>query len=230
MPESLPVNHHNERSSGGDAAPFQALRRFATREREQVRGPAEHCELCSEVIPSQHRHLLELASRRIMCACQACSLLFGDEGAGGGKYRLIPRRYLALPDFRMSDEQWESLMIPVNMVYFFHNTATKRVMAFYPSPAGAMESLLDLQSWEDLALANPILRDLQPDVEALLINRVRGARECFIVPIDTCYELVGLIRLSWRGLSGGDEVWQAIEKFFADLKAKSQTVKGEVDA
>lgn len=211
------------------AAPIGALRRF-TREREQTRAPVEHCDLCSEVIPSDHHHLLELSSRTVICACHACSVLFGDPGAGGGKYRLVPRRYLALPDFHMTDEQWDELMIPVNMVYIFHSTVAKRVVAFYPSPAGAMESLLSLESWEVLVSSNPILNDLEPDVEALLINRVRDTREYYIVPIDACYRLVGLIRVSWKGLSGGEEVWKAIAEFFADLRAKSQPVRGEPDA
>jgi len=124
----------------------------------------------------------------------------------------------------MTDEQWDDLMIPVNMVYIFCSKGdgerspseagvamragkANRIMAFYPSPAGAMESLLSLEGWDELVSSNPILNHLEPDVEALLINRVqnRGGdnyREHFIVPIDTCYELVGLIRLKWKGLSG----------------------------
>jgi hypothetical protein len=211
------------------AAPLGALRRF-TREREQARAPVEHCELCSEMIPADHHHLLDLSSHTVICACHACAVLFGDAGAGGGKYQLVPRRYLALPDFRMSDEQWDELMIPVNMVYVFHSTIANRVMAFYPSPAGAMESLLGLESWEALINSNPILNGLEPDVEALLINRVRETREYYIVPIDACYRLVGLIRVSWKGLSGGEEAWKAIAEFFADLRAKSRPVRGEPDA
>jgi hypothetical protein len=222
MPGSTPVNDQDQRFSGS-AAPLQSLRRF-TREREPARPPAEHCEMCSEPIPAEHRHLLELSAHTVLCACKACSLLFSDKGSGAGKYRLIPRRYLALTNFQMTDEQWDELMIPVNMVYMFHDSAVGHVMAFYPSPAGATESLLDLQNWEDLLTRNPVLNDLEPDVEALLVNRVRNTREQFIVPIDACYKLVGLIRLSWKGLSGGEEVWQAIEAYFTDLRAKAQPV------
>src|SRR5579884_324278 len=221
MPASNAHNNGRERSrpAPAQAAPLESLRQFMQK-REQPRRPLEHCELCNEVIPEQHRHLLEPGRREVICACQACSLLFSKRGAAGGKYLLIPDRYLALTDFQMSDEQWESLAIPVNMVYIFRTA--KRTMAFYPGPAGATESLLELASWEELVNNNPILREMEPDVEALLINRVRSGREYYIVPIDACYQLVGLIRLSWRGLSGGEEVWKAIGAFFADIKAKAQ--------
>ena len=57
-------------------------------------------------------------------------------------------------------------------------------------------------------------------MEALLINRVGPAREYFLAPIDECYRLVGLIRLHWRGLSGGAEVWKEIQSFFTGLKSR----------
>jgi hypothetical protein len=202
------------------AAPIGALSRFA-RKQEAGRLAVEHCELCNAPIPAQHRHLLEVPSRTVVCACTACSLLFGGDGARSGKYRLIPTRYLALLDFHMADEQWDELMIPVNMVYIFYSSVAKRVMAFYPSPAGAMESLLNLESWQTLVDNNPVLNELEPDVEALLINRLRDAREYYIVPIDACYQLVGLIRSHWRGLSGGEAVWNAITDFFRDIRTRT---------
>ena len=209
------------------AAPLQALRRFAQK-REPSRLPVEHCELCSEVIPEDHRHLLELNNHVIICACHACAVLFHEQNARGGTYRLIPRHYVSLPDFQMTDEQWDELMIPVNMVYVFRDSKENHVRAFYPSPAGATESLLALESWEKLVTNNPILHALEPDVEALLINRVQDAHEYYIVPIDACYQLVGLIRLSWKGLSGGEKAWNAIAEFFGEIKSKSQPVNGEI--
>lgn len=217
----------NDRS----AAPVGSLRRF-TRRREQARAPVavEHCELCREVITTEHRHLLDLAHHSLLCACQACSLLFSDEGAGAGKYRLIPQRYLLLEKFQMTDQQWDEFMLPVHMVFIFRSSGPKPVMAFYPGPAGATESLLDLQGWEVLLNDNPVLRHLEPDVEALLINRVQTVREHYIVPIDACYQLVGLLRTSWKGLSGGVEARDAINGFFADIRAKSRLVRGDQDA
>jgi hypothetical protein len=225
MSASFLAGDRGERSG----APIEALRRFARpREPERVPQNVEHCELCSEAIPADHRHLLDLSKRSLLCACQACSLLFTEEGTGGLRYRLVPRRYLALLDFQMTDWQWDELRIPVNMAFLFPSTEAKQVMAFYPSPAGATESLLDLEGWEELVSSNPLLRGLEPDVEALLINRVKDAREHYIVPIDTCYELVGLIRTSWRGLSGGEEAHQAIAAFFQNVRAKAQPVKSQV--
>lgn len=186
--------------------------------------------MCSEPLSAEHRHLLDLSRHMVMCACAACALLFAPRGAAEGKYRLIPRRWLALQDFQMTDEQWDELMLPVNMAYIFRSGEAGRARAFYPSPAGAMESLLTLENWDELVRANPLLNDLEPDVEALLINRVERAREYFVVPIDVCYRLVGLLRVSWRGLSGGNEVWEAIAAFFADLRARAVPASREGEA
>ena len=60
----------------------------------------------------------------------------------------------------------------------------------------------------------------------LFRSPVRGQRDHFIVPIDECYRLVGIIRLHWRGLSGGREVWGEIDSFFAGLKARARVVGG----
>jgi hypothetical protein len=207
---------------------FSSLRRFAKEESEKAAEAArERCELCGEPIPPEHRHLLNVSTRELMCACRPCSILFDREAASEGKYRLVPDRHLFLEDFEMSDVQWESLRVPVDMAFFFYSTPAERVVAFYPSPMGPTESLLKLSAWEDLERSNPVLNEMERDVEALLVNRVRGAKENFLVPIDECYSLVGLIRMRWRGLSGGREVWEEIERFFAELRERSKTVARE---
>lgn len=210
---------------------FSSLRRFAQEESEKAEAEAvreqaaqESCELCSEPIPPEHRHLLNVSTREIMCACRACSILFYEEAASEGRYRLIPDRRLFLEDFEMSDAQWESLRIPVDMAFFFYSAPAERVVAFYPSPMGPTESLLKLGAWEELETHNPVLKGMERDVEALLVNRARGAREHFLVPMDKCYSLVGLIRMHWRGFSGGQEVWEEIQRFFEELRNRSKTV------
>ena len=185
---------------------------------------AEHCDLCGLEIPVEHRHMLDLGSRELMCACRACSILFDSKAAGAGHYRLIPQRRLRLDDFVLDDLMWEELRLPVDMAFFFRDTAAERVSAFYPSPMGPTESLLTFDAWQALEAANPVLEELEPDVEALLVNRARGARRQWLVPIDECYALVGLIRTRWRGFTGGKEVWLGIEEYFDRLDRRSRPV------
>jgi hypothetical protein len=179
----------------------------------------ERCDLCGEPIPERHRHLLDLSTRELMCACQACRLLFERPAAGGAgaHYRLVPDRRLMLADFVIDDAAWERLRIPVDMAFFFRSSEAGRVLAFYPGPMGATESQLELGAWEEIARANPVLGSMEPDVEALLVNRARGARMYFLVPIEDCYRLAGLIRTRWRGLTGGEEVWKEIDGFFEEV-------------
>jgi hypothetical protein len=198
------------------------LRRLAQRSTEARVEAQERCELCSEPIPAEHRHLLDLDTQQLMCACRACTILFNRDAAGGGHYRLAPDRRLHIGDFRLADPEWESLHIPVDMAFFFRSTPAERVVAFYPSPMGATESLLPLETWRGIEEANPVLRQMEPDVEALLVNRARGAREYRLVPIDECYALVGLIRTRWRGLTGGKEVWEEIARFLEALDRRSR--------
>ena len=191
-----------------------ALQRFVRKPREQ----AEVCELCAEPLPPMHQHLLELDKRRVTCACDPCAILFG--GNARQRYRRIPRDTRRLHDFRMDDQEWESLLIPINLAFFVHNSAAGRVIAQYPSPGGAMESSLDLEYWNAIVARNPVLSKFEPDVEALLVNRL-SSPQYYRAPIDQCFRLVGIIRTHWRGLSGGQEVWKEIDRFFAELAQAS---------
>jgi hypothetical protein len=185
----------------------------------------EHCELCGEPIAPEHRHLLDLETRELMCACQACKILFDRGAAGGGHYRLVPDRRLRLEDLELDDALWDGLRVPVDMAFFFHSSRAGRVLAFYPSPMGPTESQLTLSAWEELVARNPVLGTMAPDVEALLVDRVGGARRHWLVGVDECYALVGLIRTRWRGLSGGTEVWGAITEFFEALDRRSRPAR-----
>jgi hypothetical protein len=211
---------------------FGTLRQFTRMRRSSTRA-TEFCELCSAGLAHEHPHLVELASRQILCACDACAMLF--DGMERAKFKRVARRAQFLPDFEMSDGQWEGLLIPISMAFFFHSSVEGRVVALYPSPAGAVECLLPLDAWHEIVENNQAVPALQPDIEALLVNRVGHARgmagaEYYIAPIDECYKLVGLIRANWKGLSGGMEVWTEIARFFADLKSRADLVSRGVHA
>jgi hypothetical protein len=182
--------------------------------------PEEACDLCAAPLDPEHRHLVDISARRLLCVCRACKILFDRGGAGGGNLRLVPERRRALEDFRLDEASWAALRIPVDMAFFFHSTPAERVVALYPSPMGATESLLELDAWERIEADNPVLAEIEPDVEALLVSRARGMREHWLVPVNDCYQLVGVIRTRWRGLSGGSEVWEDIDRFFDDLRSK----------
>jgi hypothetical protein len=180
--------------------------------------------MCNVPLSQAHQHLLEPVNRKLTCACEACAILF--TGGSEARYRRVPRRVSYLSDFRLTDTKWDRLMMPINMAFFFRNTPQGRIVALYPSPAGATESLLPLDAWDEIEADNPVLREMEPDVEALLVNRIGSSRgfsraEYFLAPIDECYRLVGVIRSRWQGLSGGTEVWREIGLFFNEMKARA---------
>jgi hypothetical protein len=213
---SLPLVADRPAPVNGGQRP--ALPAFTTRHLEAE--PDERCELCGRGLAPDHEHLLEPAARRLLCSCEACALLFG--GQQDQRYRRVPRDVEYLADFRLTDKQWQSFLIPINLAFFSYQSTAGRVVALYPSPAGATESLLELETWQALVEDNPVLRSLQPDVEALLVNRTQGACDHYRVSIAECYKFVGLIRSRWRGLSGGEEVWEAVGRFFQSLKERSR--------
>jgi hypothetical protein len=182
----------------------------------------QRCEMCAEPIGDQHQHVVDLVGRGLMCTCRPCYLLFTAEDAEL-RYRAVPDRYLALTDFALFAGQWDELEIPVGLAFFFRNSEQGRTVAFYPGPAGATESELPLGAWDRIVDANPVLGSLAPDVEALIVrmpDRSGGAAEAHLVPIDRCYELVGLLRTAWRGFDGGQEARAVLGAFFADLAAR----------
>jgi hypothetical protein len=168
---------------------MSALMRLAQRTTVEREAALEHCELCGAPIAADHRHVLEVATRDVKCACRPCGLLFER----ADRIKLIPAgvRRVAPVD----------LGVPVEMAFVVRVEGTPK--AFYPSPVGPTESLLNVAV--DVELAD--------DVEALL---VRGD-DAWVVGVDVCFALVGLVRTHWRGLTGGADVRRELDAFFERL-------------
>lgn len=182
----------------------------------------ESCEMCGTPVGDEHSHCVNVESRRLLCTCRPCYLLFAPDGAGGRNYRAVPDRYHTDPGSAITEGQWDALQVPVAMAFFFHNSVLGRIVAQYPSPAGATESLLDLTAWAAIEAVNPLAAALIPDVEALIVRRSREGNETFLVPIDCCYELVGRVRMHWSGFDGGPDAARDIREFFDGVRTRSR--------
>ena len=209
-------------SKGGQTPPVEGtqISSVSTHPRAPSVGVGEEtCDLCGNDIPADHRHLLHLTERQIICACEPCVAL----RSGDPELRPTGTRIAWLEDFDLSDEVWASFQIPIGLAFFMSSTTAGGVVAFYPSPGGSMESELDLDAWAELRAANPVLESLEADGEALLVNRMADPPQHAIAPIDECYRLVGMIKAGWEGISGGAEPEQLIGRFFEELRERSAT-------
>jgi Family of unknown function (DUF5947) len=177
----------------------------------------ERCNFCGTILSPDHRHLVDLSAMRFICTCEMCMIT----NAENGTYKPLPQRYLHLEDFNMTDSLWSDFLIPVNMAFFVNSTSKHGTIAYYPAPTGATESKLKLEAWNNLLELNPVLNDLTNDLEALLVNRLENEGRYYIVPIDSCYKLIGMIRVAWKGIFGGKEVNDIVNRFFIELKEKS---------
>ncbi len=183
--------------------------------------PGERCDLCGEPVADAHDHVVNTDSRNLLCTCRGCWLLFTSDGAAGGRYRSVPDRHVSLGELSIEPGAWDALQIPVSVAFFFRHSGRGSVVAFYPSPAGATESLLPLDAWDRLEADNELLRTLEPDVEALLVRIDATHQEAYLVPIDACYELVGELRRLWKGFGGGTEAREAMDAFFFRIRERS---------
>ncbi len=186
-----------------------------------------HCEHCGELLGDTHHHVIDVVDRTLACCCRACWLVAGARPNGSSR-KQVSDRYLAEPHFALTAAQWEALQLPVDVVFFLRNSVIGRTVAFYPSPAGATESSLPLEAWRDVERSNPWIGAAAPDVEAVLVRKKAAGEQgydAFIIPIDACYDLVGRVRLHWRGFNGGDRVRAEIEGFFSDILQRATTLR-----
>lgn len=195
------------------------LRRLA-RSTPPAASTGERCEICAVALDDRHAHVVALDARTLRCACRACSLLFMREGTG--RFRTVPERYLVDTANRFVGADWDELEVPVTPVFFFTNSELGRVVACYPSPAGATECLLDLAAWQRLRQRYPLLAAHTPDVEAVYVARTGAAFDAFLVPIDACYRLTGAVRQRWHGLDGGEAVRETLGEFVDELRRRSR--------
>ena len=217
----------NEEENGGLSARRRAnlvtgLRRFLPEtppepRRAPAAGADEQCELCTLTLAAKHRHLLHLDERRILCVCETCWAV----RSGEAEFRPVGNRTVWLDDFALTDEQWASFQIPIGLAFFMVSTVSGGVIALYPSPAGATECELDLESWQRLVAENPALADLEADAEALIVNRMADEPKHVIAPIDVAYQLVGVVKTSWEGISGGSATEEAVARYFEGLRERA---------
>ncbi len=192
------------------------LRRLAATGGRSAEEP-ERCDLCGAELPADHRHLLHLEERRILCACEPCVAI----RAGEGPYRPTGTRLLWLADFELPEDLWARLRIPIGLAFFMRSSSAGRVVGLYPSPAGAAECELGLEAWDELLAANPVLATLEEDVEGLIVNRTGERPQFAIAPIDECYRLVGTVKASWEGISGGSAVERVVPAFLDELRRRA---------
>jgi hypothetical protein len=188
-----------------------ALERVVRRGVAQRQAAGERCELCREHIPEEHRHVLDQQRDEVQCICRPCALLFAREAAARGHYRIVPERRLRLEGVSPS-----MLGVPVGLAYFVRQ-GDGAVVAHYPSPMGATQWEIEAQRWADVVARCSALETMVPDVEALLVNTAGGSEQRWLLPIDDCYRLVAIVMREWKGLSGGDQVWPQIQRFFNEL-------------
>ncbi|WUD77612.1 DUF5947 family protein [Streptomyces sp. NBC_00510] len=206
--------------------PAAGLRRFVAPRQPAV----ERCELCGVELTGPHRHLVDTGKRALSCACVPCALLFERPGAGGGRFASVPDRVLGDPGSVPGTASWQRLRIPVSVAFFFHNSVLDRPVVLYPSPAGATESEVDPGTWRAVFGDSPLAAALRPDVEALLVRRDGDGGdggECFLLPIDRAYELVGRLRLNWQGFDGGSGARAELAAFFDDVRQRAAPVPRE---
>lgn len=173
--------------------------------------------MCGVAVAVEHGHVADTQDHRLLCVCRPCYLLFSADGAGGARFRGVGETIRVVDDLVLAETDWAALEIPVELAFFLSQGDPPTYAAFYPGPSGATESTLDLGAWQDVLAANPALAAAEADVEAVLLRHHDPGFSCYVTPVDVCYELVGIVRAQWVGLTGGADVWSRIDAFFDGL-------------
>jgi hypothetical protein len=199
-----------------------ALKPFVRRRAPQTH-PSERCDICATPVGESHPHVLQIAPRAILCSCRSCAVLFADSSASGARFRTIPDQVLVDPRTPLGEAQWAALGIPVGLAFVVRDASGGA--AFYPSPAGPVQTEIDADAWAALVASVPLAGLVQQDVQALLIHRARGGGiECFVAPVDECFSLVGAVRMHWSGFDGGDEVRRVIAELLDRMRARGRPI------
>ena len=126
--------------------------------------------MCSRELPDSSASA-RTGQPKLVCACDACAILFSDQAQTKYQARAPARSIPA--GFRMTDSQWDGLDDAHQHGILFQEHAAKPRGRAVSSPAGATESLLAFETWEKLNVENPVLLEMEADVEALLVNQNR---------------------------------------------------------
>jgi len=146
------------------------------------------CRFCSAQLDSFANPVFEVATQRIIPACDKCASRFVRNS--GGPFKLVPRETRALENFQMPDVPWQAFNLPDGVTFVFYSSADVRLLAVYKSASGTIESTVPREVWKAIVEANPALEEMRPDVEGFLIFNALGFREYYIAPIDVCYNLI----------------------------------------
>ena len=174
--------------------------------------PSGTCELCPIGIGEDHRHLLHLVERRIVCVCETC----WSTRSGDPEFRPPGSRTLVLDDFDMTDEVWQSFGIPIGLTFL-----CARVSAAGSSPSTRARRVRPSPS----STSAPGTRCARPTRSSTASSptprpswsTARARRVYAIVPVDQAYKLVGLVKERWEGISGGRGVQEAVAEYFEAL-------------
>jgi hypothetical protein len=199
------------------AGAVSALKRLQMRQMPEGPQPIEaNCDLCGTSMAEDHRHLLQLDERQIVCVCESCWAL----RSGDAEFRPVGSRVIWLDSLDLPDDLWARFGIPIGLAFFLRTGGG--VVAFYPSPAGATEKEIDVGVFSELEERNPRVRELDVESEVLIVDRLGERMRSAIAPTDEAYRLVGLVKTHWRGISGGPELQGAVDGFFEELREKAK--------